>query len=143
MTLLPVHDVVSSWRLAPDGPMPLAWWPQELLSVAMVDEVTGLPPAVTLLAHTTTPGVVARASETNAGLVARLLQCFQPGFITGAPLQLALSGSGYLRMTLSTAFGAEAGYPDAFTPIDLGVAALHREPITIGGRTVSHTGVVR
>jgi hypothetical protein len=143
MTLPPVQDVASGWRLAPDGPMPAAWWPQELLSVAMVDEVTGLPPAVTLLASTTTPGVVARAGETNAGLVGQPLQCFQPGFITGAALQLALSGPGYLPLTLSAAFGAEGGYPDAFTPIDLGVQALHRKPITISGRTVSHSGVVR
>lgn len=143
MTLLPVNDAVSGWRLAPDAPMPAAWWPQELLSVAMLDEVTGLPPAVTLFASTTTPGVIARASETHAGLVGRPLQSFQPGFIVGAPLQLGLSGPGYLPVTLSAAFGAEPGYPDAFTPIDLDVLALHRDPITINGRTVSRTGVVR
>jgi hypothetical protein len=143
MTLLPVQDAVSGWRLAPDAPTPAAWWPQELLSIAMLDEVTGLPPALTPLGSTTTPGVIARISETHAGLVGQPLQCFLPGFITTAPLQLALSGPGYLPVTLSTAFGAESGYPDAFTPIDLGVLALHRQPITISGRTVSHTGVVR
>jgi len=143
MTVLPVQDVVSGWRLAPDGPMPAAWWPQELLSVAMLDEVTALPPAVAPLASTTTPRVIARASETHAGLVGQPLQTFQPGFITGAPLQLALSGPGYLPVTLSAAFGTEVNYPDAFLPVDLGVLALHRQPITIRGRTVSHTGMVR
>jgi hypothetical protein len=143
MTMLPVKDRISGWRLAPDGPIPTAWWPQELLSVAMLDEVTGLPPVVTPDAATTTPGVTALASATHAGLVGQPLLRFRRGFITGSPLQLALSGAGYLPLTLNASFGAEPGYPDVFTPIDLGDVALHRAPITISGRTVSHNGALR
>jgi hypothetical protein len=141
--MLPVKDALSGWRLAPDGPIPAAWWPQELLSVAILDEITGLPPVVTPFAATTTPGVTARASATNAGLVGQPLARFRPGFIASSPLQLALSGPAYLPLTLNTQFGAEPGYPHVFTPVDLGTVELHREPITISGRTVSHNGVVR
>jgi hypothetical protein len=143
MTLLPMTDAVSGWRLAPDTPIPAGWWPQALMSVAMLDEITGLPPSATPVASTTTAGVVARASETHAGLVGQPLQRFFPGFITGASLNLALSGAGYLPVTLSGTFGAEPGYPGAFTPVDLVSVSLHREPVTIGGRTVSRSGAVR
>lgn len=143
MTLLPVVDAISGWRLAPDSPPPAGWWPQALMSVAVLDEITGLPPTVTLAASTTTAGVVARASESQVGLVGSPLQLFLPGFIAGASLELELSGAGYLPVSLSGAFGAEPGYPGAFAPIDLGVVSLHREPVTITGRAVSHGGVVR
>jgi hypothetical protein len=143
MTLLPVIDAVSGWRLAPDGPIPAAGWPQALMSVAVLDEITGLPPTAAPIASTTTTGVVAWASETLAGLVGRPISLFLPGFITNVPLDLELSGTGYLPLSLSGSFAAEPGYPEAFAPIDLGVVSLHRDPVTISGRTVSHSGVVR
>jgi hypothetical protein len=142
MTLYPVVDALSGWRLAPDPP-PAGWWPQALMTVAMLDEITGRPPAMTPAASTATTGVVARASETQAGLVGSPLQLFRPGFITGASLDLALTGAGYLPVRLSRSFGAEPGYPGVFAPIGVGVVPLHREPVTILGRTVSHTGAVR
>jgi hypothetical protein len=143
MTLLPVLDAVSGWRLARDGPTPAAGWPQALMSVAVLDEITGLPPTAAPIASTKTAGVFAWASETLAGLVGRPISLFLPGFITNVPLELELSGSGYLPLSLSGSFTAEPGYPDAFAPIDLGTVSLHRDPVMISGRTVSHSGVVR
>jgi hypothetical protein len=71
------------------------------------------------------------------------LRLYRPGLIIGASLDLSLSGAGYLPVNFSKSFGAEVGYPGAFAPIDLGVVSLHREPVTIAGRTISHSGVVR
>jgi hypothetical protein len=109
----------------------------------MIDEITGEPPAVTPRTSTTVSGLEARATGSLAGLVGQPLRRYRPGFATGAPLNLTLSGPGFLPLTLNQNLGAEPGYPDAFTPIDLGSVALHRSPVTIGGRTISRTGVVR
>ncbi len=143
MSLLPVKDAISGWRLAPETPPPAAWWPQSVLLVSMLDEITGQPPTLTPLASTTTQGLLARASGALAGLVGQPLQEFLPGFVTAVPLQLMLYGSGFLPVTLTAAIGAEAGYRNSFVPVDLGTVALHRDPITISGRTVSRTHVVR
>ncbi|MGF6871001.1 hypothetical protein OKW35_000455 [Paraburkholderia sp. MM5477-R1] len=140
---LPVLDTVSGWRLAAEPAPPAASWLQAMLWLSISDEITGQPPRVTPMASTPTPGLQARASGDLAGLVGQPVHAFLPGFITGAPLQLTLSGAGFLPVTFNATMGAEAGYPDTFTPIDLGTFALHREPVTISGRTVSRTGVVR
>jgi hypothetical protein len=139
---LPVLDAPSGWRLAPETPPPAAWWPQALMSVAVLDEITE-EPAATSAASTTTSGLEARASGGLAGLVGQPLRRLRPGFITGAPLSLTLSGPGFLPLTLNSSLGAEPGYPAVFTPVDLGSVALHRAPVTITGRITSHTGVVR
>jgi hypothetical protein len=113
------------------------------MTLTVVDEITGEPPRMTLIPCTDISGLEARATGSLAGLVGQPLRRYRPGFVTGAPLDLTLSGPGFLPLTLKQNLGAEPGYPDAFTPVDLGSVALHRSPVTISGRTVSHTGVVR
>ena len=151
MSPLPVLDALSGWRLAPDGPFAAASWPQAVPSLTLLDEITGEPPDPPPAATTTTIGLTARVStDGGAGLVGCPLSRFPPGFIagepfsiTGVPLQLSLSGVGFLPLDLTAAIGPEPGYPPNFTPVQLGSVALHREPVTISGRTVSRTGVVR
>jgi hypothetical protein len=136
-------DPVSGWRLSEEPPPPVATWPQQILRAAIVDEITGAPPAKPPLASSVTQGMVARSVGPLAGLSGSPLALFQPGFLTGAVLQLSLSGSGFLPVTLGGTIGAEPSYPDAFQPIDLGQVALHRTPVAIRGRTVSAHRVVR
>ncbi len=144
MNAPPVLDPISGWWLAPDGPFPAAAYTQAVLQLTMVDEITGAPPDPPPVATTTTIGLNPRATTGGeAGLVGRPLSCFAPGFVTGAPLQLSLSGSGFLPLSLTADIGAEPGYPGAFTPFQAGNVALHRAPVTISGRTVSRTGIVR
>lgn len=143
MTALPVIDPVNGWHLSAEPPPPIAVWPQMILRVALVDEITAVPPRVTPQASTTTPGMVAHADGPLAGLVAVPLAAFRPGFITGADLRLSLFGSGFLPVNLAGTIGAEPNYPDAFQPVDLGEVALHRAPVTIRGRTVSTHRAVR
>ena len=62
MTTYPVIDPVSGWSLAPDGPPPGAFYEQAVLTLTLLDEITGLPPAVPIQATTATIGLTARAS---------------------------------------------------------------------------------
>lgn len=144
MTAFPVVDSVSGWQLAPDGPFAAAAYPQAVLALTLLDEVTGAPPNPAPIATTETMGLTPRVSAGGlAGLAGRPLSCFAPGFIVGAPLQLSLSGSGFLPIDLNSSIGAEPGYPSAFTPVQLGTVTLHRTPVVITGRTISRTGIVR
>jgi hypothetical protein len=138
---LPVFDALSGWQLAPEPPPPLAAYLQEVLVAELVDEVSGLPPQPPPDASTTTSGLAARSiSGGYAGLVGQPLTLVRPGFVTGAPLQLSLSGTGFLPLSLTAKLGPEVGYPDAFAPVDLGQVAPHRTPLTVIGRVVSPTG---
>jgi hypothetical protein len=151
MSAFPVTDVVSGWRLAPAPPPPAAWWPQELLRLEVVDEITGAPPEVTVAASTTVLGLGARATDDLAGLAGQPLLRYRPSYVAGAPLEITLSAPGYLPLSpkvmvsgkrVNPSLGSEPGYPGVFTPVDLGKIALHREPVTISGRTVSKNGSV-
>lgn len=134
----PVIDALSGWRLASEPPEPAAAWLQEMLVASVVDETTGMPPAAAPTASTTTEGLHARASVGGyAGLVGRPLTSYPPGFVTGAQLQLTLSGTGYLPVSLTAALGAQPGYPDAFQPVDAGMVSLHRAPISLLGRVTA------
>jgi len=128
----------------------MAWYPQAVLTLTMLDEITGLPPSPPPAASTTTVGLLARATAGGlAGLVGSPLGRWMPDFVTrvpyvtGAPLQLSLGGAGFLPVALTASIGAEPGYPAAFVPVDLGSIALHRSPVSIAARTVSRTRVVR
>ncbi|HEY1749962.1 MAG TPA: hypothetical protein VGG29_01780 [Caulobacteraceae bacterium] len=138
MTSFPVLDAVSGWGLDPDPPPPDAAFTQALLTLAVLDEITAQAPSVALVASTSTPGAAARASLGGAaGLVAEPLTLYRAGSAAGAPLQLDLAGPGYIPVALTTSLGAEAGYPGAFTPADLGIVELRRAPVAITGRVVS------
>ena len=140
MGMFPVVDGVAGWRLESEPPEPQAAWLQEVLVTTVIDEITGLPPAAAPDASTSTLGLYARASTDGyAGLVGRPLTCWSPGFVTGAPLELTLSGTGYLPLSEAATLGAQPGYPDAFQPVDLGTVSLHRAPLTLLGR-VTATG---
>jgi hypothetical protein len=144
MSAFPVLDVASGWRIAPDVAPPIAARAQVVLIAALVDEITGQPPPTSPQASTTTPGLVARATSGGfAGLVSRPLTRFLPGFVTGTALEFSLTGSGFMPVSIAASLGPEAGYPDAFTPADVGTILLHRTPISLNGRTVSRTRVVR
>ena len=140
MTSYPVLDALSGWHLASDPPPPGAAWLQAVLVTTLTDEVTGNPPDPAPTATTANVGLTARASTDGyAGLLGQPLTCYMPGHISGAELQLSLSGPGYLPVSLSATMGAQPGYPNSFQPVQLGSVALHRTPATLVGRVVTAT----
>jgi hypothetical protein len=143
MTPYPVIDAISGWSLAPDGPPQGAFYEQAVLTVTLLDEITGLPPAVPIAAVTPTTGLTARASAGGqAGLVGSPVALYAAGFTTGAPLQISFTGAGFLPLSLSASLGGEPGFPETFQPVELSTVALHRQPVQLTGRTVSSAHAV-
>jgi hypothetical protein len=137
-------DAHDTWRFAPEDAPPLADRIQALLQAIVTDEITGLPPDAAITVTTEITGLTARtAGGGRVGLVGRPLALYAPGFVAGAPLSMSLAAPGFQPLALSAALPAQPGYPDAFTPRDLGVVTMHRAPTSISGRTVSHTHIVR
>jgi hypothetical protein len=131
----PVKDPISAWRLAPDTTPPIAAYPQEILVMGVIDEITGLPPEATLQARSSTEGLLPRAGAL-AGLAGVPLTRFLATSVAGAALQLWLAGPGYITLSVSTTLGPQPGYPDAFNPANLGMVTLHRAPVSVIGRVV-------
>jgi len=124
--------------LAADTPPPIAAYPQEVLVMTLLDEITGLPPEAPLAASTTTTGLLARAdADGAAGLAGVPLTRFLATSLP-APLQLTLAASGYITLSRTTTLPPQPPtYPDAFVPADLNTVALHRTPVIIPGRVVN------
>jgi hypothetical protein len=135
--MFPVLDAISGWRLAPDTPPPIAAYPQEVLAMTLVDEITGKPPQVPLTASTTTEGLLARVDADGlAGLAGVPLTRFLATSAAGAALQLTVEGPGYLPLSVTTSLPLQPGYPNAFVPANLNAVSLHRAPVVITGRVV-------
>jgi hypothetical protein len=133
----PVLDVISGWRLAPDTPPPIAAYPQEVLAMTLVDEITGRAPQAPLTASTTTEGLLARVDADGlAGLAGVPLTRFLATSVVNAALQLTVEGPGYLPLSVTANLGPQPGFPNAFFPADLNTVPLHRAPIVIAGRVV-------
>jgi hypothetical protein len=136
--VFPVLDAISGWRLAPPDTLPIAAYPQEVLVMTLVDEITGLPPEPPPAASTTTTGLLARAdADGAAGLAGVPLTTFQATSLN-IPLQLTLAGPGYITLSRTTTLPPQPpNYPNAFTPADLKTLSLHRAPVIIAGRVVN------
>jgi hypothetical protein len=136
--MFPVLDAISGWRLAPDTPPPIAAYPQEVLVMTLLDEITGLPPEPPPVASTATTGVLARAeADGAAGLAGVPLTTFLATSLN-VPLQLTLAGSGYITLSRNTTLPTQPPtYPVGFVPANLNTVTLHRAPVIIAGRVVN------
>jgi hypothetical protein len=140
MSGYPVKDAISGWSLAPDDPQPAAAFAQAILTATLIDEITAGPPISRPVATTTTIGLVPRATAGGmAGLVGIPLARYTAASVVGTALQLGLTASGYLPMSLTAALGPQPGYPGAFTPAALGDVELHRTAAVLSGRVVSRS----
>jgi hypothetical protein len=141
MTVRTIRVAGRDWRFAPDAPPPaIAERSQAILQAQLVDEVLGVPPALPIPATTRVRGAVARvAAGGRAGVLGRpAIAYFAPSIATSRA-DMTIEAPGFLPLTLDAALGAQPGYPDAFTPRDLGDVALHRLPVRLSGRIASRS----
>lgn len=131
----------ASWFFSPEVPPPtVADRSQAILRLRLVDETTGLPPALPIAAATTLAGATARASQGGlVGVVGQPSVAFYAPAIATAHVDLTVSAAGFLPIMVDQAVGAQPGYPDTFAAIDLGDVMLHRVPSWLSGRMVSRS----
>jgi len=127
--------------LSPDGPIPLANRNQALLKLLITDELTSKPPEGTIDLSVEEKGYTPRvANDGLAGLIAVPLQVIPRLDARNYRVNLTVRANGYLTRELNPEIPQDPTFPLHFAarpPIGL---ALHREPVTISGRTVRVTG---
>ena len=125
---------------SPDDLVPLANRIQALLKLRITDELTTRPPESTINLRVEERGYIPRvAGDGLAGLVGIPQQVIPRLNAQNYPVNLTVSVKGYLARELHEEIFQDPSFPTHFAAkqIDL---ALHRESVTISGRTVRVTG---
>jgi hypothetical protein len=125
---------------SPDDPVPLANRIQALLKLRITDELTTRPPESTINLRVEERNYTPRVSGDGlAGLVGIPQQVIPRLNAQNYPVNLTVSAAGYLTRKLHKEIPQDLSFPTHFAArqVDL---ALHREPVTISGRTVRVSG---
>src|SRR6266849_5709823 len=129
-----------TYVFSPDDPVPLADRDWALVSVRVLDELIGEPPRGDMNIVTNYPRLTPKVAEAGLlGLVGRPIQVFPALNLQSYVVDFTVRVAGFLPRTEALTIPIIPTFPDTFAPtsIDLG---LHREPITILGRTVQSVG---
>jgi hypothetical protein len=125
---------------SPDDPVPLANRIQALLKLRITDELTARPPESTINLRVEQRDYTPRvAGDGIAGLVGIPQQVIPRLNAQNYPVDLTVSVGGYLTRELHEEIPQDPGFPLHFGARQIDVS-LHREPLTISGRTVQVTG---
>lgn len=134
----------ESYVFCPEAPVPAADRLQTIVRAQLRDEITGEAPRGEITLSVPRPGLRARVADGGmVGLVGVPREIFASGAIAGLILPHTLAAEGYLPLSLAPALPAQPFYPTVFQPADLGIIALHRQPVTLRGRAVREVGGVR
>jgi hypothetical protein len=126
--------------ISPDDPPPLAGRIQALFKLRITDELTTRPPESAISLRVEEKGYIARvASDGLAGLVGIPQRVIPQLNAKSYPINLTISAPGYADRRLHEEIPQDVTFPLHFAApqVDL---ALHREPVTISGRTVRIDG---
>jgi hypothetical protein len=138
------NDVADGflYRFCPDDPPRAADRLRAVVRWQALDEITGEPAGVDFTITTSALGLWPRISADGImGLVGNPARLY-PG-LDAATVQIPfrVTAPGYLRRDRNASLGPVAGFPDAFTPADEGVLAMHRAPFVLRGRVVQLSGI--
>jgi hypothetical protein len=127
-------------NFSPDDRIPLANRIQAVLKLLVTDELTSKPPESTITLKVEEKGYTPRvASDGLVGLVAVPLQVIPRLDAQNYPVNLTVRAQGYLTRELHVEILQDPNFPTHFAAMQIDLA-LHREPVTILGRTVRVTG---
>lgn len=126
--------------ISPDDPVPLSQRMQALFTLRITDELTTRPPESSIELSVEERGFIPRvASDGLAGLIGIPLHVMPQLNVQGYPINLTIRARGYVARKLREDIPQDVSFPVHFAArhLDLG---LHREPVTISGRTVRSAG---
>lgn len=109
----------------------------------LLDEMTQRPLNNLIRVESDREGLISRASLGGiAGLAGVPEWVFaHPDLATNAhDLSVTFLAEGYLPFIANLILGPIAGFPDQFTPLNLGDIGMHRQPVMIRGRVVQSDG---
>lgn len=131
------------WRYSPDDQAPEAGLLRAIALAHLTDDLTLTPPRVGLTVHSDTVPFSGRAGPDGlVGLIGAPARTVPAAQIAGMPVALRVSAAGYTTLPLAGAIGAQPGYPATWSPLDLGLWRLQRNPVTIAGNVTRLVGTV-
>ncbi|MBV9927283.1 MAG: hypothetical protein JOZ96_19855 [Acidobacteria bacterium] len=108
-----------------------------LVRARVIDELTGEPPLEQMKVETDRAELLARAAAGGlVGLVGTPLRAFPKLAMQDYEVGLTVGARGFVRLRKTVKVLKNVNFPAQFAPADAGTLALHREPVTITGRTV-------
>jgi hypothetical protein len=113
---------------------------QAIVVLQAIDEITGGPVTQPVAVSTSVAGLQAAGSDSGYGGLVGVPDRVFPGLatvVTPYRVDVTVRVPGFVPWTTTVEFPAQAGFPGSFEARDLGVASLHRLPVSIGVKTVS------
>jgi hypothetical protein len=108
-----------------------------LIRARLVDELTGEPVETDIALSTDSPGLSTRVARGGlVGLAGHPGRLFPQLDIASVSLGMRVVSPRYVPRDLAGTLGPIAGFPDQFTPVDLGDVTMHRAATTLRGRTL-------
>lgn len=131
------HVGQLAYRYCPD-PMPVAAdRVRAVLSARLVDELTGEPVDVDIELTTAQDGLFLRIARGGLiGLAGQPARLFPTLDINSVTLSMHVTAPRYVALDLGGTLGPIVGFPDQFTPLELGDVGLHRASTTLRGRAL-------
>ena len=131
------------WRYSPDAHAPEAGLLRAIALAHLIDDLTLTAPRVGLSVHSDTVPFSGRAGPDGlVGLIGAPARTVPPSQIAGMPVSFSVSAAGYTTLALAGAIAAQPGYPATWSPLNLGLWRLQRNPVTIAGRVTRLIGGV-
>ena len=129
------------YTFSPDDEVPLSERIWALVSVKLVDEITGEPPSSAITIEAKEPGFIPRvASDGLVGLIGIPQRLFPKLAVQSYTINLIITVEGYVARQIPITIGPQVNFPTTFTPV-IGTLLLHRQPVILKGRTVLTNGL--
>jgi len=129
------------YTFSSDDEVPLSERTWALVGMQLVDEITDEPISSVVTIEAAEPGFIPRvASDGLVGLIGIPSRVFPKLDVQSYTIHLTVTAEGYVARQVAVTIGPEATFPHTFTPI-FGNLHLHRQPVTIRGRTVLTSGM--